>query len=343
MALLSIVLPAYNEEQNIANTAKTLSCLLEREGIDYELVFISDGSKDGTYSEILKAAEDNPRIKGAEFSRNFGKEAGIFAGMELTAGDAVVVMDCDLQHPPEVLPQMWKLWQEGVEVVEGIKISRGKESLAHKLSAGFFYKIMSKLVKVDMNASSDYKLLDRKVVDVLLELPERNTFFRALTFWAGFRTESLKYEVQERQYGESKWSYWSLMKYAVSNATSFSTLPLQLVTVMGLISILFSVILAIQTLIKFLMGAAVEGFTTVILLILIIGGFLMLSLGIIGHYIARIYEEVKGRPKYIISKATENCRRQSDSCLHEKLTVTEQNIGKKKNSLERNIDRYDKF
>lgn len=308
MALLSIVLPAYNEEQNIANTATVLSGLLEENEIDYELVFISDGSRDGTYSEILKAAEKNPRIKGAEFSRNFGKEAGIFAGLELTAGDAVVVMDCDLQHPPEVIPKMWKLWQEGAEVVEGIKTSRGKESPAHKLSAGLFYKIMSKLIKMDMNSSSDYKLLDRKVVNVLLSLPERNTFFRALTFWAGFRTETVQYEVQERQYGESKWSFWSLMKYAIANATSFSTLPLQLVTVMGIVSILFSVALAVQTLVKFLMGTAVEGFTTVILLILIIGGFLMLSLGIIGHYIARIYEEVKGRPKYIISKVTDNVR-----------------------------------
>lgn len=304
--MLSIVLPAYNEKQNIANTAKVLSRLLEEKGIGYELVFISDGSKDGTFEEILKAAEDNPRIKGAEFSRNFGKEAGIFAGLELTAGDAVIVMDCDLQHPPEVIPRMWELWKEGAEVVEGIKISRGKESLPHKLSAGLFYKIMSKLIKVDMNASSDYKLLDRKVVDVLLTLPERNTFFRALTFWVGFRTETVEYEVQERQYGESKWSFWSLMKYAVSNATSFSTLPLQLVTVMGLVSILFSVVLAVQTLVKFLTGTAVEGFTTVILLILIIGGFLMLSLGIIGHYIARIYEEVKGRPKYIIRRVTDN-------------------------------------
>lgn len=335
MALLSVVLPAYNEEQNIANTAKTLSSLLKKEGIDYELVFISDGSKDGTYNEILKAAESDPRIKGAEFSRNFGKEAGIFAGMELTAGDAVVVMDCDLQHPPQVIPQMWKLWQAGAEVVEGIKISRGKERVIHKFSAGIFYKIMSKLIKMDMNSSSDYKLLDRKVVNVLLELPERNTFFRALTFWAGFRTETVEYEVQERQYGESKWSFWSLMKYAVFNATSFSTLPLQLVTVMGMVSIFFSVILAVQTLVKFLMGTAVEGFTTVILLILIIGGFLMLSLGIIGHYIARIYEEVKGRPKYIFSKITDNvqcysshvCRSQSDLCLHKNLTATEQTKG----------------
>ena len=306
MALLSIVLPAYNEKQNIANTADVLSNLLSENEIDYELIFISDGSRDGTYEEIAKASKENPRIKGAEFSRNFGKEAGIFAGLELATGDAVIVMDCDLQHPPSAIPEMWRLWQNGAEVVEGIKSSRGRESLGYKLSAGLFYKIMSKLIKMDMSASSDFKLLDRKVVDVLLALPERNTFFRALSFWAGFRTESGQYEVQERQFGESKWSFWSLMKYAVSNATSFSTLPLQLVTVMGVVSILLSIVLAIQTMVRFLMGNSVEGFTTVILLILIIGGFLMLSLGIIGHYIARIYEEVKGRPKYIISRVTDN-------------------------------------
>lgn len=306
MALLSIVLPAYNEEQNISNTAHVLSGMLAENQIEYELVFISDGSRDGTFEAIRKEAEKDPRIKGAEFSRNFGKEAGIFAGLAMASGDAVIVMDCDLQHPPEAIPEMWKKWKEGAEIVEGIKKSRGKESLGYRLSAGLFYKIMSRLIKMDMSASSDFKLLDRKVVDVLLGLPERNTFFRALTFWAGFRTETVPYEVQERRYGESKWSFFSLMKYAVANATSFSTLPLQLVTVMGMISILFSVILAVQTLVKYLAGTAVEGFTTVILLILIIGGFLMLSLGIIGHYIARIYEEVKGRPKYIISRVTDN-------------------------------------
>jgi dolichol-phosphate mannosyltransferase len=161
---------------------------------------------------------------------------------------------------------------------------------------------------MDMNSSSDFKLLDRKVVNVLLALPERNTFFRALTFWAGFDTRTVEYEVQERKYGASKWSLWSLMKYAIANATSFSTLPLQLVTLMGTISIIFSVILGIQTLVKYLMGNSVEGFTTVILLILIIGGFIMLSLGIIGHYIARVYEEVKGRPKYVINYVTDNIR-----------------------------------
>lgn len=306
MAVLSIVLPSYNEEQNIENTAKVLSELLTKEQIAYELIFVSDGSKDKTYEEIVKAANSNPHIKGAKFSRNFGKEATIFAGLQMATGDAVIVMDCDLQHPPQVIPQMWKLWQEGYEVVEGIKSSRGKESLGYKLSAGLFYKVMSYLIKMDMNSSSDFKLIDRKVVDVLLELPEKNTFFRALSFWAGFNTTTVEYEVQERAYGESKWSFVSLLKYAITNATSFSTLPLQLVTVMGMISILFSAVLAVQTLIRYIMGTAVEGFTTVILLILIIGGFIMLSLGIIGHYIARIYEEVKGRPKYIISSVTDN-------------------------------------
>lgn len=304
MPLLSIVLPAYNEEQNIANTTRVLSALMEEQGIDYELVFISDGSIDRTYEEIEKAAKGNAHVRGARFSRNFGKEAAIFAGMQLSAGDAVVVMDCDLQHPPQVIPQMWEKWQKGAEIVEGIKADRGKESLGYKLSAGLFYKVMSRLIKIDMDASSDFKLLDRKVVDVLLQLPERNTFFRALTFWAGFRTETVEYRVQERQFGVSKWSFWSLMKYAITNATSFSTLPLQMVTLMGTVSILGSVILFIQTLVRYFMGMSVEGFTTVILLILIIGGFIMLSLGVIGHYIARIYEEVKGRPKYIISQTT---------------------------------------
>ncbi len=306
MALLSVVLPAYNEEQNISRTAQVLSELLEKNDIDYELVFISDGSKDGTYAEILKAKAQNPRVKGAQFSRNFGKEAGIFAGLELSLGDAVVVMDCDLQHPPETILQMWKKWQNGAEIVEGMKSKRGKESLAYKLSAGLFYKIMSKLMKMDLNSSSDFKLMDRKVVNILLQLPERNTFFRALTFWAGFHTETVEYEVQERQFGSSKWSFWSLLKYAVSNATSFSTLPLQMVTFAGVVAIIFSVILGIQTLVRFFMGASVEGFTTVIMLILIMGGLVMLSLGVIGHYIARIYEEVKGRPKYIISQVTDN-------------------------------------
>lgn len=303
--MLSIIIPAYNEKPNIERTAKTISGVLEESEIPYELVFISDGSTDGTYEEICRLREADGRIRGAEFSRNFGKEAAIFAGLELADGDACIVMDCDLQHPPQVIPEMYRLWEDGFEVVEGIKKSRGRESMFHRMFAGMFYRIMSSMMKMDMRSSSDFKLLDRKVVNVLLGLGERNTFFRALSFWAGFRSAKVEYEVQERAYGSSKWSFRSLIRYAVSNVTSFSTVPLQLVTVMGVVSILFSVILAVQTLVKYVTGTAVEGFTTVILLILIIGGFIMISLGMIGHYLARIYEEVKGRPRYIIRKRTD--------------------------------------
>jgi len=305
VALLSIILPAYNEKQNIERTASVLSGILEKVGISYELVFISDGSTDGTYEEIGRLARTDQRIRGAEFSRNFGKEAAIFAGLELSVGDACIVMDCDLQHPPEMIPKMFRLWQEGYEVVEGMKSSRGRESIFYKMSAGLFYGIMSKMLKMDMRASSDFKLLDRKVVNVLLGLQEKNTFFRALSFWAGYRSVKVEYEVKERAFGSSKWSFGSLLRYAVSNVTSFSTIPLQMVTVLGSVSILFSIVLAVQTLVKYLTGTAVEGFTTVILLVLIIGGFIMVSLGIIGHYLARIYEEVKGRPRYIIRRTTE--------------------------------------
>ncbi len=308
MALLSVVLPSYNEEGNIKNTAEVLAGILSENNIDYELIFVDDGSSDETYKLITETAEKNPKIKGVSFSRNFGKEASIFAGLEAATGDCVIVMDCDLQHPPEIIPKMYKLWEEGNEVVEGIKASRGKEGLIHKICANTFYGIMSRLIRMDMKATSDYKLLDRKVVNVLLALPEKNTFFRALSFWVGFKTVKIEYDVRERKYGKTKWSFRSLMRYAINNATSFSTLPLQIITYLGVFSVIFAVILGIQTLVKFFMGTAVAGFPTVILIILLIGGLIMISLGIIGHYLARIYEEVKGRPRYIIRTHTDNIK-----------------------------------
>ncbi len=305
MSLISVILPAYNEKDNIAPAVSALSKVFSETDADYELLFVSDGSVDGTYQEIQKAAEGDPHVRGAEFSRNFGKEAAIFAGLSLAKGDACVVMDCDLQHPPELIPEMVKLWKEGFEVVEGVKSDRGRESLLHRAFANCFYGIISGLMHMDMRSSSDYKLLDRKVVNVLLALTERNTFFRALSFWAGFRSTKISYEVREREHGSSKWSFRSLCKYAVSNVTSFSTVPLQMVTFMGTLFLILGFVLGIQTLVRYLMHDAMEGFTTVILLLLISGGFIMLSLGIIGHYVARIYEEVKGRPRFIISRTTD--------------------------------------
>lgn len=315
MALLSIIVPSYNEEANILNTADRLTEVLTKAEIPFEIVFVSDGSRDGTYTKIREAAARDERINGIEFSRNFGKEAAIFAGLKQAKGNCCVVMDCDLQHPPEVIPEMFRLWQQGYDIVEGIKSDRGEESGLHKLFANLFYGVMSRLMKMDMKDTSDFKLLDRKVMDVLLGLTERNTFFRALTFWAGFSSTSVSYEVQERAFGKSKWSFWGLMKYAVSNTTSFTTAPLQMVTAAGIVFIAAALILGIQTLFNYFTHAAVEGFTTVILLILIVGGLLMVSMGVIGHYIARIYEEVKGRPRYVIAKDT-----RKERAAHEKET-----------------------
>jgi len=306
--LISLVIPSFNEEENIENTVNTLKTVLNPEDFDYELVFVNDGSSDKTFEKIVEESEKDERVKGISFSRNFGKEAAIFAGLQAAVGDACVVIDCDLQHPPKLIHEMVEKWREGFEVVEGVKSSRGRESLFHRMCAGLFYRIMSRLIKIDMRSTSDYKLLDKKVVNVLLSLTERNTFFRALTFWVGFKSVKIEYDVEERKFGSTKWSFMSLMKYAINNATSFSTLPLQIVTFLGLFSIAGSVILGIQTLVKYFMGKAEAGFPTVILLELLIGGFIMLSLGIIGHYLARIYEEVKGRPKYIVREHTKNIK-----------------------------------
>lgn len=196
---------------------------------------------------------------------------------------------------------MYHLWQQGYEVIEGVKKSRGQESTFHKASAGLFYKIMTKAVKIDMSRASDYKLLDKKAVNALLAMPERNAFFRALSSWIGYRTAVVEFDVKEREEGESKWSTWSLIKYAITNIAAFSAAPLQIVTIAGVFVLLMAFILGVQSLIRYFSGHAVEGFTTVILLILIIGSIVMISLGIIGYYIAKIYEEVKGRPRYLIS------------------------------------------
>mgnify|MGYP004510656193 FL=1 len=300
--MLSVVLPAYNEEKMIKKAAATIGGILQNEEIEYEIVFVDDGSKDGTWQEIVNAEKEDEHVNGVHFSRNFGKESAMMAGLENAGGSCVVVMDCDLQHPPETIVEMYRLWQQGYEVVEGVKRTRGKESVFHKMSAGLFYKMISKAVKIDMSHASDFKLLDRRAVEALLEMPERNAFFRALSSWIGFRTTSVEFDVQEREVGESKWSTKSLIRYAISNIVSFSSAPMTMVGITGILGFLFAVILGIQTLVKYFSGNAVEGFTTAILLILIMGSFILMGLGIIGYYIAKIYEEVKCRPRYIISR-----------------------------------------
>ena len=300
--MISVILPSYNEEENIQRAAEHIGRVLQTEQMDYELVFVNDGSRDATWQKIVDLARTDRHVVGVNFSRNFGKEAAILAGLAQAKGDCCAVMDCDLQHPPETLVEMIRLWREGYEVIEGVKRSRGEESGLHRFAAGSFYRIMSKATKVDMSRASDFKLIDRKAVNAILSLPEKNAFFRALSAWVGFKTTSVEFDVQEREAGSSKWSSRSLISYAVRNITSFSSAPLQLITVCGGIVLVLAVIMGIQTLIRYFSGTAVEGFTTVILLILLIGSVLMLSLGLIGYYLAQIYNELKNRPRYLISE-----------------------------------------
>lgn len=300
--MISVILPSYNEEKMISVAADTICGIMEGENIDCELLFVDDGSRDKTWAEICAASEKHPQVVGLHFSRNFGKEAAMFAGLEKAKGDCCVVIDCDLQHPPEKIVEMYRLWEQGYEVVEGIKEDRGEESGLHRFAANTFYRLISWATGMDMSDASDFKLLDRKVVDTLNKMPERNVFFRALSYWVGFKKTGVSYCVRERTAGESKWSTKSLIKYALTNISSFSSAPLHIVTVLGAVTLVCAVVFGIIALVQKFSGVALGGFTTVILLLLFIGSVIMISLGIIGYYIARIYDEIKGRPRYIISE-----------------------------------------
>lgn len=307
--MLSIIIPAYNEEENIENTAKVISDLMNENGIDCEIIFVDDGSRDRTWQLIDNLTKTNPAVRGLKFSRNFGKEGAIFAGLKACLGDCAAVIDCDLQHPPEVMIEMYNLWKQGYEVVEAVKADRGKESLLYKMFAKSFYRMMKNSANINLDRASDYKLMDRKVVDALNEMPERLTFFRALSSWVGFKTTQVEFVVAPRNAGTTKWSFKKLFKFALNNITSFTALPMQIITVTGVICVIGAIVLAIQTLVNFFCGNAADGFTTVILLLLIIGSVLMIGLGIVGYYISKIYEEIKFRPRYIVSIDTNERRK----------------------------------
>lgn len=301
--MLSVIVPAYNEELCIDQAYYTISGILQDADIAHEIIFVDDGSADATYEKIVALAEREQNVCGLHFSRNFGKEAAISAGLAGATGDCVVVIDCDLQHPPEKIVEMYRLWEEGYEIVEGIKSARGKENMIHGIAARTFYSIISSLVGFDMANASDFKLLDRKVVDILNRIPEKKGFFRAISFWVGYKKTTVEFDVRERTEGASKWTMVGLMKYAVSNISAYSTAPMQIVTVLGLVMLGITVIFGVWALIDKLAGRALEGMTTVIWILIFIGSIMMISLGIIGYYVARIYEEIKGRPKYIVSSS----------------------------------------
>ena len=300
---MPIIIPV--KEKNIELVIKSIDSTLTKANIPYEIIFVDDGSKDAT-RDIIKSYLNTYPITLEGFSRNFGKEAAISCGLHSAKGDVAVLFDADLQFPTDTIVEMYRLWEQGYEVIEGEKIRRQREGLLYKLGANTFYKLLKKFGHVDLKNATDFKMLDRKVIDVLINMPERNMFFRALSNWVGFNRTRVLFNVEDRKFGTSKWNFMKLTSYAISNLTSYTTLPMQFVTFAGSIVLLFSIGLGIHTLYIFFIGEALGGFTTVILLLLIIGSIIMLSLGIIGYYLAKIYTELLHRPMYIVQEELKN-------------------------------------
>lgn len=301
-SLLSVVIPVYQEGSHIRSSIKVIEDVLIKNHIIYEFVLVDDGSKDNTWSELRSLAKDNSNIIILRLSRNFGKESALCAGLEYAKGQMILVMDADLQHPPELIPKMVDAWlTEGFDVVEGIKHSRGKENIIYSFFAKLFYFLIYKSSDINLGQASDFKLLDRKVVEAWKELPERAIFFRGMSAWLGFDRKEIEFDVAERVNGKTKWSIFRLIRLAFNAITSYTSVPLHCITLLGFLMFIGATILGVQTLFMKLSGRASDGFTTVILLQLIIGSAIMTSLGIIGIYLSKIYKEVKGRPRYLIS------------------------------------------
>ena len=299
--VISAVIPAYNESQGLKEAITKIAEILDACEKNWEIVIVDDGSSDQTYQQIVQLSKAEPRIKGIALSRNFGKEAAMLAGLEHAKGEAVIILDSDLQHPPSLIPEMIDKWHSGAQIVHAVKRSRKDDSAGKKAAAYCINQLISSLGGININNSSDFKLLDREIVDIIVyRLPERERFFRGLTSWLGFTEEYIYFDVATRQGDESKWSFWSLLELAITALTSFTSLPLRIVTFLGFATMILGFFVAGDTILSLIKGQSVSGFATIIISLLLIGSFIMISLGIIGEYIAKIYEEVKARPHYLV-------------------------------------------
>lgn len=304
-AFVSVVLPAHNEEAGIYRAFEVIGGILDGCGVRWEIVVVDDGSRDDTYRRVRERAATDARIRGIHFSKNFGKEAALLAGISAARGEAVITMDADLQHPPQIIPQMIDEWRKGARIVHGVKRERRHDSAVTRLRAHLFNSVITALGGINVQNSSDFKLLDRVVVEVLTrQLPERRRFFRGLANWVGFRSVEIPFDVAERQDGVGKWSVLGLIELALTALVSFTSAPLRVIFVLGLATMALGAYLTVDTLWSWFHGRAVDGFATIIMTLLIIGSFIMISLGVIGEYIAKIYEEVKSRPVYLIDEQT---------------------------------------
>lgn len=300
---VSIVIPVFNEDLHIRRTLKTIEKFTREATDSFELIVVDDGSTDKTWDVLSAARCEIPEIAGIRLSRNFGKEKALCAGLEYARGRAVIIMDGDLQHPPELIPQMVRLWRsQGAKIVEGIKKNRAQGAIGYRLGAKVFYGLLRMLTQYDLRGNCDYKLLDRQVVEAWAQMPERITFFRGMTAWLGFPRVQIEFDVAPRIDGETSWNLITLVRLGLHAVVSFTSWPLRFVTIIGLLFFIGAFLLGVQTIYMKLSGTAVTGFTTVILLLLGMNSMILLGIGVLGEYIAAIYDEVKGRPRFIVSQ-----------------------------------------
>lgn len=306
MKKISVVIPMYNEEEVVETSYLKIWKVLEKlKQYDYEIIYTNDGSKDKTLALLQKIAQENEKVKILSFSRNFGHQAAVSAGIQYVTGDAIVIMDADLQDPPELLPEMIALWEEGNEVIYGQRRSRKGESAFKLLTAKMFYTTLNALSDVEIpKDTGDFRLVDRKVIDVINAMPEHNKFLRGLFSWVGFKQKAYSYERQERYAGKTKYPFKKMWKLASDGIISFSTKPLKIVGGLGILTIILSIGILIYSLISyaFHLNDLTPGWTSIMVAITLFSGVQLLSIWIISEYIARIYDETRNRPEYIIEK-----------------------------------------
>jgi len=303
--LLSLVVPVMNEEDNIAPFLSAVFSALENHVPALEVLFVDDGSKDATLARLRAAAEADARVKYLSFSRNFGKETAMTAGIEHALGDAVVPIDVDLQHPPEVILEFVRYWQEeGYDMVYGIRHEDNDETATKKTTSGLFYRLFNRVAHTEIPPSAgDFRLLDRRVVEAMKQLPERNRFMKGLYSWVGFRSVGIPYRQPARRFGESRFNYWKLWNFALDGVVSFSTWPLRVWSYVGgaiaLLSFLYILVIVTKTL---LLGTDTPGYASVMSAVLFFGGMQLLSIGVLGEYVSRLFVEAKQRPIYLIAE-----------------------------------------
>lgn len=313
--MLSIVVPLHNEAESVSRLVHEVAAALKDR--PYELLAVDDGSTDETLDALYRLAEEDARVVPVVLSRNFGKEAALSAGLEAARGDAVVLMDGDLQHPPEVIPELVAKWEQGFEVVNAVKADRGQEGVLYRACAAVFYRLLGASVRERMDGQSDFKLLDRQVVDAVLACDERNRFFRGLVAWLGFQVAEVPFTVQARHAGSTSFSLLGLVRYSVKSLIAFSSAPLLSIAWVGFLTMGAAALLALQTFYNWWSGAALDGFTTVILAVLIMGGVILLCQGVISLYLAVIYDELKGRPLFVVRKDARSQTSQANSAIVE--------------------------